>query len=80
MLTTITKWVPHAWTRLLRSQPQTRHTASNGSKHQSRTPGSSFVAWLMIPEQMQHVLGAQEGPVSRQSVVFVPSECPRDGW
>jgi len=25
----------------------------------------------MILEQMQHVLGAQEGPVSQQSVVFV---------
>jgi hypothetical protein len=29
------------------------------------------VTWLMILEQMQHVLGAQEGPVSQQSVVFV---------
>ena len=29
------------------------------------------VTWLMILEQMQHVLGAQEGPVSQQPVVFI---------
>ena len=30
----------------------------------------------MILEQMQHVLGAQEGPVSQQSVVFVRQSAP----
>ena len=47
--------------------------------HLTADPGSTgidslagpAVAWLMILEQMQHVLGAQEGPVSQQSVVFV---------
>jgi hypothetical protein len=34
------------------------------------------VTWLMILEQMQHVLGAQEGPVSQQSVVFVRQSPP----
>ncbi len=34
------------------------------------------VTWLMIVEQMQHVLGAQEGPVSQQSVVFVRQSPP----
>jgi hypothetical protein len=29
------------------------------------------VTWLLIFEQMQHVLGAQECPISQQSVVFV---------
>jgi hypothetical protein len=47
--------------------------------HLSADPGStdidsfagSTVSWLMFLEQMQHVLGAQEGPVGQQSVVFV---------
>ena len=34
------------------------------------------VTWLMILEQMQQVLGAQEGPVSQQSVVFVRQSAP----
>lgn len=34
------------------------------------------VTWLMILEQMEHVLGAQEGPVSQQSVVFVRQSAP----
>jgi hypothetical protein len=47
--------------------------------HLAANPGSTDVdglagppvSWLMIFEQMQHVLGAQEGPVSQQSVVLV---------
>jgi len=34
------------------------------------------VTWLMILEQMQHVLNAQEGPVSQQAVVFVRQTSP----
>jgi hypothetical protein len=34
------------------------------------------VTWLMILEQMQHVLGAQEGPASQESVVFVRQSAP----
>ena len=34
------------------------------------------VTWLLILEQMQHVLGAQECPIGGVR----PSEGPRDGW
>ncbi len=34
------------------------------------------VTWLMILEQMQHVLGAQERPISQQSVVIVGQSAP----
>ena len=34
------------------------------------------VTWLLIFEQMQHVLGAQEGPISQQLVVFVRQRAP----
>ncbi len=34
------------------------------------------VTWLMLLEQMQHVLGAHEGPVSQQPVVFVRQGSP----
>jgi hypothetical protein len=34
------------------------------------------VTWLMIFEHMQHVLGAPEGPVSQQPVMFVRQSAP----
>jgi hypothetical protein len=37
----------------------------------------SALTWLMILEQMQHVLGAQEGPVSQQLMVFIRQSPPR---
>jgi hypothetical protein len=50
-------------------------TACPGSTSIDSVAGPA-VTWLMIFEQMQHVLGAHEGPLSQQSVVFVGQSAP----
>ena len=79
------RWIGHPARRGIRLESR---TACVTHTHLTADPGSTdidsvarpAVTWLMILEQMQHVLGAQEGPISQQSVVLRPSECPRDGW
>jgi hypothetical protein len=65
------------------SRPESRSVCVTHT-HLTADPGSTgidslagpAVTWLMILEQMQHVLGAQEGPVSQQPVVFVRQSPP----
>jgi hypothetical protein len=75
------RWIGHPARRGIR--PESR-SACVTHTHLTADPGSTgidgvtgpAVTWLMIFEQMQHVLGAQEGPVSQQSVVFVGQSAP----
>ena len=53
----------------------THLTADPGSTDIDSVAGPA-VTWLMILEQMQHVLGAQERPISQQSVVIVGQSAP----
>jgi len=53
----------------------THLTADPGSTGIDSVAGPA-VTRLMILEQMQHVLGAQEGPVSQESVVFIRQSAP----
>ena len=53
----------------------THLTADPGSTGIDSVAGPA-VTWLMIFEQVQHVLGAQEGPVIQQSVVLVGQSAP----
>jgi len=53
----------------------THLTADPGSTDIDSLAGPA-VTWLMVLEQMQHVLGAKKGPVSQQSVVFVRQSPP----
>jgi hypothetical protein len=70
------RWIGHPARRCIRLESRsacvthTHLTADPGSTDIDSVAGPA-VSWLMILEQMQHVLGAQEGPVSQQSVVFV---------
>ena len=70
------RWIGHPARRGIRLKSRsacvthTHLTADPGSTDIDSIAGPA-VTWLMILEQMQHVLGAQEGPVSQQSVVFV---------
>jgi hypothetical protein len=70
------RWIGHPARRGIRLESRsacvthTHLTADPGSTDIDSVAGPA-VSWLMILEQMQHVLGAQEGPVSQQSVVFV---------
>ena len=50
-------------------------TADPGSTDIDGVAGAA-VTWLMILEQMQYVLGAQQGPVSQQPMVFVGQSAP----
>ena len=54
---------------------RTHFTADPGSTDIDSLAGPA-VTRLMILEQMQHVFGAQEGPVSQQSVVYVRQSSP----
>lgn len=75
------RWIGHPARRGIRLESRSvcvthRHlTADPGSTDIDSVAGPA-VTWLMILEQMQHVLGAQEGPVSQQSVVFVRQTAP----
>ena len=53
----------------------TNLTADPGSADIDGVARPAFT-WLIILEQMQHVLGADEGPVGQQSVVFVRQSAP----
>lgn len=76
------RWIGYPARRGIRLESRSvcvthRHlTADPGSTDIDSVAGPA-VTWLMILEQMQHVLGAQEGPVSQQSVVFVRQTAPR---
>jgi hypothetical protein len=75
------RWIGHPARRGIRLECR---SACVTHKHLTADPGSTgidgvagtAVTWLIILEQMQHVLGAQEGPVSQQSVVFVGQSAP----
>ena len=75
------RWIGHSARRSIRLESRsvcvthTHLTADPGSTDIDGVPGPA-VTWLMILEHMQHVLGAQEGPVSQQSVVFVRQSAP----
>jgi hypothetical protein len=75
------RWIGHPARRGIRLESRsacithTHLTADPRSTDIDRVAGPA-VTWLMILEQMQHVLGAQEGPVSQQSVVFVRQSAP----
>jgi hypothetical protein len=75
------RWIGHPARRGIRLESRsacvthTHLTADPGSTDIDSVAGPA-VTWLMILEQMQHVLGAQEGPVSQQSVVFVSQSAP----
>jgi hypothetical protein len=70
------RWIGHPARRCIRLESRsacvthTHLTADPGSTDINSVAGPA-VSWLMILEEMQHVLGAQQGPVSQQSVVFV---------
>ena len=53
----------------------THLTADPGSTEIESVAGPA-VSWLLILEQMQHVLGAQECPISQQLVGFVRESAP----
>jgi hypothetical protein len=75
------RWIGHLAGGRVR--PESR-SACVTHTHLTADPGSTgidglagpAVTWLMILEQMQHVLSAQEGPASQQSVVFVRQSPP----
>jgi hypothetical protein len=75
------RWIGHPARRGIRLESR---TAGVTHTHLTADPGPTdidsvarpAVAWLMILEQMQHVLGAQEGPISQESVVFVRQSAP----
>ena len=75
------RWIRHPARRGIRLESRsvrvthTHLTADPGSTDTDSVAGPA-VSWLMILEQMQHVLGAQEGPASQQSVVFVRQSAP----
>jgi hypothetical protein len=75
------RWIGHPARRGIRLESRsaclthTHLTADPGSTDIDSGAGAA-VTWLMILEQMQHVLRAQEGPVSQQSVVFVRQSAP----
>jgi hypothetical protein len=75
------RWIGHPARRGVRLESRsaclthTHLTADPGSTEIDSVAGPA-VTWLMILEQMQHVLGAQEGPISQQSVVFVRQSAP----
>jgi hypothetical protein len=75
------RWIGHPARRGIRLESRsarvthTHLTADPGSTEIDSVAGPA-VTWLMILEQMQHVLGAQKGPVSQQSVVFVRQSAP----
>jgi hypothetical protein len=70
------RWIGHPARRGIRLESRsacvthTHLTADPGSTDIDSVAGPA-VTWLMILEQMQHVLGARESPVSQQSVVFL---------
>jgi hypothetical protein len=70
------RWIGHPARRGIRLEGRsmcvthTHLTANPGATDIDGVAGPA-VTWLMILEQMQYVLGAQQGPVSQQSVVFV---------
>jgi hypothetical protein len=75
------RWIGHPARRGIRLESRsvcvthTHLTADPGSTDIDSVAGPA-VTWLMILEQLQHVLGAQEGPVSQQSVVVVRQSAP----
>ena len=75
------RWIGHPARRGIRLEScsvcvtHAHLTADPGSTDIDGVAGPA-VTWLKILEQMQHVLGAQEGPVSQQSVVFVRQSAP----
>ena len=75
------RWIGHPACRGIRLESRsvcvthTHFTADPGSTDIHGVAGPT-ITWLVIFEQMQHVLGAQEGPVSQQSVVFVRQSAP----
>src|SRR4029450_1822792 len=70
------RWIGHPTRRGIRAAcrltcvTHTHLTADPGSTSSDSVPGPAVV-WLLIFEQIQYVLGAQDGPVGQQSVVFV---------
>jgi hypothetical protein len=70
------RWIGHPAGRGIR--PESRSVGVTHT-HLAADPGPAdidsltgpAVTWLLVLEQMQHVLGAQQGPVSQQPVVFV---------
>jgi hypothetical protein len=75
------RWIGHSARGGIRLESRTvcdthpHLTADPGPTDINRVAGPT-VPWLMIFEQMQHVLGAQEGPVSQQSVVLIRQSAP----
>jgi hypothetical protein len=75
------RWIGHPARRGIRRESRSvcvtyaHLTADPGSADIESVAGPA-VTWLMILEQMQHVLGTQEGPVSQQPVVFVRQGAP----
>jgi hypothetical protein len=75
------RWIGHPARRGIRLESRsacvthTHLTADPGSTDIDSVAGPAITR-LMILEQMQHVLGAQERPVSQQSVVSVRQSAP----
>jgi hypothetical protein len=75
------RWIRHPAGRGIRPESRcvcvtrTRFTANPCSTDIDSVAGPA-VTWLMIFEQVQHVLGAQESPVGQQSVVVVRQSSP----
>ena len=75
------RWIGHPARRGIR--PKSR-SACVTHTHLTADPGSTgidsvarpAVIWLMIFEQMQYVLGAQQSPVGQQSMVFIGQSAP----
>ena len=75
------RWIGHPAGRSIRLESRSvcvthAHLAADPGSTDIDSVAGPAVTWLMILEQMQHVLGAQEGPVSQQSVVFVRQSAP----
>lgn len=52
------------------------HLAANPGATNLDGVAGPAVTWLMVLEQRQHVLGAEEGPASQQPVVFLRQGAP----
>jgi hypothetical protein len=75
------RWIGHPAGRGIRLESR---SVCVTHPHLTADPGSTdidgfarpAVTWLTILEQVQHVLGAREGPASQESVVFVRQSAP----
>jgi hypothetical protein len=75
------RWIGHPARRGIRLESRSAcvthtHLTANPLPTDIDSVAGPAVTWLMIIEQMQHVLGAREGPVSQQSVMFVRQSAP----